>query len=127
MAGATAVSIVSPATTTAELEVSVVSQATELSQSEKIQKSGGDLPSASGEFHQIAASTLWAFGVIYLRRRHSKGALTKRAALDGESERVESNLRWLGIPRECAQKTSRLKRLRFHHISAIRGRLCVVR
>jgi len=36
--------------------------------------------------------------------------LTKRAALDGESEKAELNLRWRGIPGECTQWTSHLGR-----------------
>ena len=36
--------------------------------------------------------------------------LTKRAGLDGESEKAEPNLRWLGISGEWAMRTSRLER-----------------
>ena len=41
---------------------------------------------------------------------HAEWQLTQCAALDRESERAEPNLRWRGIPGECANQTSHLER-----------------
>ena len=47
--------------------------------------------------------------------------LTKRPALDGESEKGEPNLPERETPGDCAQQTSHLERVRFLQILAILG------